>query len=474
MRFSLISTFSLALVVGACSQPAPDTRPAIVVVVVDTLRADAVSSYGTTPGTTRAIDILAAQGLRYRHAYAPAGWTTPSHVSLFTGLGVDKHHIGVSDRMTTPDSLVTLAERLRDAGYETAGFAENALVGEPFGLHQGFERYDVQSIEQIIASFRNPTAPGFDLPRRVADWAAQRQPDKPFFLFVNIFDAHEPYHVRAENPFLPAGVTAEVARQTPHAVDLICDAVPPPADLAILRGLYLGDVAQADQKVARVRGAVTAAAGERQLIFVVTSDHGEHFGERRLLDHQFSLHAAAVHVPLVVAGLPVPPAVIDTPVTLMDVTASALNWAGLAVPSELDGRPLPRSAGEGEPRDLFAAFADRFASDMPDSFRTLPIKHPNEKRRTCGPQDRVFGDMASLIRWPYKLLWFERYPAELYDLSSDLDETHDLAATEPQRVAELTQAVRARIAAHGLFADATPAAIDPRAKEALRALGYDP
>lgn len=472
MRLSLIIGSFVGLLVAGCSRPAPDERPAIVIAVVDTLRADAVSSYGAVAGTTPAIDALASRGLRYRHAYAPAGWTTPSHVSLFTGLGSETHQIGVSERMTTPESFVTLAERLRDAGYETAGFAENALVGEPFGLHQGFERYDVQTIEEIIAGFRNPTAPGFDLPGRVDDWAAQREQEKPFLLFVNVFDAHEPYHVRARNPFLPQGVTVEQAKRTPHAVDMICDALPPPADLATLRGLYLGDVAQADHKIGRVFQAAQLAAGQRRMIFVVTSDHGEHFGERRLVDHQFSLHAASLHVPLVVAGLETPPAVIDAPVTLMDITASALRWAGLAVPPEIEGEPLPTTPREGQARDLVAAFADRFATDMPDSFRTLPIKHPNEKRRRCGPQDKVFGDMASLIRWPYKLVWFERYPAELYDLSRDVGETQDLAAAEPARVAELGQQLAQRRKAHGLFADVTSAEVDPRAQEALRALGY--
>ncbi|HJQ84150.1 MAG TPA: sulfatase-like hydrolase/transferase [Candidatus Binatia bacterium] len=113
---------TVAGAVAGCSGRAASERPSVLLVVFDTLRADAVSAYGAVAGTTPNVDALAATGLRYTRAHAPAPWTMPSHVTLFTGLGVEHHHVGMSERITAPAELVMLAERLRDAGYDTAGF----------------------------------------------------------------------------------------------------------------------------------------------------------------------------------------------------------------------------------------------------------------------------------------------------------------------------------------------------------------
>jgi hypothetical protein len=109
-------------------------------VVIDTLRADAVSAYGAVEGTTPEFDALAAEGLLYRHAFAPSPWTLPSHASLFSGLGVDRHGVGFGGQMGLSSELTTIAERLRDAGYATAGFSENPLVSVPFGMDRSAKR----------------------------------------------------------------------------------------------------------------------------------------------------------------------------------------------------------------------------------------------------------------------------------------------------------------------------------------------
>src|SRR6185369_7942453 len=134
---ALVAIAAVSLIAIGCSQPAKTAeRPSILLVVLDTVRADAVSAYGTVSGTTPYLDGLASHGLRYAHAFSPAPWTTPSHASLFTGLGVEHHRVGMSDHITAGPDLVMLAERLHDAGYQTAAFIENPLVGEPFGMAQ--------------------------------------------------------------------------------------------------------------------------------------------------------------------------------------------------------------------------------------------------------------------------------------------------------------------------------------------------
>jgi hypothetical protein len=148
-------------------------RPSFLLFVTDTTRADSTSAYGAVSGTTPALDALAAAGLRYRRTYANAPWTLPSHATLFTGLLPHQH--GVSwQRTTAPDELVTLAERLQDAGYQTVGFAENASVGSAFNLNQGCEHF------QMVGRFNEP------LNEALAAWLPKRDPARPLFLFMGI------------------------------------------------------------------------------------------------------------------------------------------------------------------------------------------------------------------------------------------------------------------------------------------------
>ncbi len=116
-----------------------DPRPSVILIVLDTVRADAVSFYGKVEGTTPTFDALAAEGLAYRRAFAPSPWTLPSHASLFTGVGIAAHRVGTPGRVNLPGELTTLAERFRNAGYETAAFSESMLVADVFELLRGFE-----------------------------------------------------------------------------------------------------------------------------------------------------------------------------------------------------------------------------------------------------------------------------------------------------------------------------------------------
>lgn len=468
----------LALVTSlACGgEPTPeDTRPAVLVVVIDTLRADAVSAHGEVAGTTPALDGLAAEGLRYAHAYAPAPWTIPSHASIFTGRRPDRHGVGVAGRVTAPEGLDTLAGRLAAAGYETVGFSENPLVSEPFGLVQGFERFTSQTVEGRVGHLLDPRAnPPFGTTDRVHRWSRTRERDRPFLVFVNLFDPHEPYRVRPENPFLPPGATADVAARMDLSTHRICRDLPPPDELAILRGLYLGGVSAADAKLGEIVAHVRRAAGRRPLIVVVTSDHGEHLGEHRLLDHQFSVRNPLLHVPLVVQGLPeTTPAVVEAPVGLEDLTPSILAWTGVSPPPALDGRLLPVGATSHPPaRSLFAVYTDErgaAAPDWPDAVRIPAPTGPRDPRSACGPEDRVFGTLLAHTRFPYRLIRFAEGPSELYDLRWDPLERSDLASQQPERVAELERTLEAAV---HLGDRRAPGDIPPGARERLEALGY--
>jgi arylsulfatase A-like enzyme len=449
--------------------------------VIDTLRADAVSAYGAVEGTTPSFDALASRGLLYERAYAPSPWTLPSHASLLTGFELDRHGVGIAGRMGLRAEFTTLAERLSEAGYQTAGFSENPLVSDLFGFAQGFERFSALTVEDAFKEDKNPGSLQFDIVHEVAAFAAERDRNRPFFLFVNLFDPHSPYQNREQNQFLEPNVsvgdswTADALKAASHR---ICDRLPSSEDVKMLRGLYLGDVAEADAKLGRIEAIARETAGEGPLIVVATADHGEHFGEHRLLSHEFSVRAPVLNIPLVVHGIPDAPAGrIELPVTLVDVTTSVLGWAGTEIPPEIAGQPLPTRVSEANRPgvDLLAIYGDEELKPPEDWEEDIePSRQVRDaKRSDCWPRDRVFGNMAALTRWPFKLIWFENYPAELYDLSWDPSERSDLAERRPEISGPLIEEAQRLVDEIGL-ADSSGETEVPSAAEfeALRGLGY--
>jgi len=462
-----------------CAPATGDPRPSVLLVVIDTLRADAVSVYGHVQDTTPHFDALAAGGLWYSHAFAPSPWTLPSHASILTGLAIDRHSVGIGGRMALPDAVETLAERLSNAGYQTAGFSENPLVSAGFGMDQGFDQFAAVTIDDVMRETQEPGSSDFDVVAQVRRFLSDRDSTRPYFVFVNLFDPHSPYENRELNRFVPPALenratwTPRRLRRSPY---FICSRLPEADDLAILRGLYLGDVAEVDRKLGEI-AAVAREASRDQLIVVATADHGEQFGERRLLDHEFTVRAQALRVPLAVYGLVgVEPARIDAPVELADIAPSILSWAGIDPESELSGRTLPTVDGTRPPAELFAVYSDEKLQVPGDWKSDLDVEDATRsaKRAGCGETDRVFGNMAALTRWPFKLIWFENYPPELYDLSWDPEERSDLAALRPEIAAELLALTKVRLAAVGLEGPRPPAATEParEALEALEALGY--
>jgi arylsulfatase A-like enzyme len=452
-----------------------------VLVVIDTLRADAVSAYGAVEGTTPSFDALASGGLLYERAYAPSPWTLPSHASLLTGFGPDRHGVGIAGRMGLRAEFTTLAERLTAAGYQTVGFSENPLVSGLFGFDKGFERFAALTVEDAINEDENPGSLQFDILDEVVAFAAERDPDRPFFLFVNLFDPHTPYRDREQNRFLSPDVlvgdswTTGALKTASHR---ICDRLPSAEDVKILHGLYLGDVAESDAKLGRIEAIARKTVEGGPLIVVVTADHGEHFGEHRLLSHEFSVRAPVLNIPLVVHGAPEAPAGrIDQPVTLVDVAASVLGWAGAEIPPEITGQPLPTRAtvADSSDLDLLAVYSDAILKAPEDWEKHLDPSEDSRdlKRSDCWPRDRVFGNMLALTRWPFKLIWFENYPAELYDLSWDPLERSDLAELRAEVSGPLLEEAQRRVEELGLADSAEEFETPSDAElEALRGLGY--
>jgi arylsulfatase A-like enzyme len=222
---------------------------------------------------------------------------------------------------------------------------------------------------------------------------------------------------------------------------------------------------------------VRKAAGGGGPIIVVAADHGEYFGEDHLMGHEFGMHEAVLHVPLIVNGLRgVAPAVIPDTVGLVDLTPTILDWAGIAIPAEMRGRPLPRQSSGGPGDRAITAFYSDVTHWAPDSWKEhgFDAYNPEDTRQFCSESDRVWGGMAALVQYPYKFVWYERGKPALFDLRWDRAQKSDQAGNQPAPVETFTRELAPLVQAAGITRGGPGAApkLSKEAVDALKALGY--
>ena len=288
--------------------------PNIIIIIWDTVRAASMSLYGYARPTTPNLDRLAQRGVVFDRAVSPAPWTLPAHASMFTGL---YHHQHSADRNSPlDDSALTIAEYLRQRGYLTAGFIGNTYwVGSKFGLGQGFAWYEdrptltVQSVlfawngsEFLLKRFV-PRARLNQLERVAADrrqasflrWLDDRDKARPFFAFLNHFDAHEPY--------LPPSGEFRFSTDTPlyHWNYLTRKRRWSPSELQDLRDAYDACIYYLDEQLGKLQSELARRGLSDNTLIVLTSDHGETLGEQdpRLLGHAHNVYYDVLNVPLV-------------------------------------------------------------------------------------------------------------------------------------------------------------------------------
>jgi len=275
----------------------PSTRASILLVTLDTTRADAIGPEATGIETP-AFNALAERGRRFRQAYATVPETLPAHSSIMTGLYPAGHGVHENARFLPRDHPV-LAERLRRAGYHTTAFVSSFVLARRFGLARGFDVYD----DELPAGHAERPA------RETTDRALAylgRESQQPLFLWVHYFDPHHPYE--PPEPF-----------RTRYSDEP-----------------YLGEVAAMDQQLGRLARAFEQQAAGPVAIAVV-SDHGEGLGDHGESQHGRLLYQATMHVPLLLVGPGLEPSVSDTPVSTRRVFHTILDWAGLGAEHSLRG-----------------------------------------------------------------------------------------------------------------------------------------
>jgi arylsulfatase A-like enzyme len=415
-----------------------DARPNLLIVSIDTLRAQNVSSYGYPRKTTPFLDELAEQGTLFEDAITTSTTTAPSHMSLFTGLYPVHHGIraGYNDKLPGP----VIASTLAAAGYRTAAFTENGFLVRERGFGEGFEAYTENHGSRIQGPGEAHKTFG-----QAARWI--QAATGPFFLFVHTYQTHAPF-------WPPPGYET-----------LFADEPVPGVDDPLMRKSrddYDREIRYTDDELAKLVGALDTAGLRDSTLIVVLSDHGEEFLEHGAYQHGAAVFEETLRIPLVLAGPGVPKGQrIPDSVSLIDVFPTALALLGVEPPSEIDGTnlvPRMRDEAELEARTLFAEAAATRRWTAP--FEGTTWNPPLIAARTAGEK--------FILHRPWE---GEATAPAHYDLASDALEQSPLpfdAATQARADAlvdaYLEGAPRPNIP--------KPSELDPDERRRLELLGY--
>jgi len=439
---------------------APAGAPNVVLIMVDTLRADHLSCYGSAAVKTPHIDTLAADGLRWVNTFSQASWTRPSVATILTGLYPSSHGaVHKADRL--PDRVDTLAEVLGRAGYHTVGFADNANVSQAFNFQQGFDEYHYLAPDFFFAA-SEPAAqlalysglrlvrerflahyvdvhhyyqPAEVVTAEVRRWLDRGARDEPFFLFAHYMDPHDPYFA---HPFNGEGY-ARVAHPNP-----------PPALAERLHRLYEGEVAYLDEHLGVLFDDLRRRGLYDRTLVVLTADHGEEFHEHGGWWHGTTLYDEQIHVPLIVKppGAHALARLRDELATSLDIAPTIVAAAHLKPPAVMQGHALPLDAGPAPARE------STFAEEDLEGNVLQAVRTRAWKLVSANP-----GNPRGLA------------PEELYDLPRDPGEQRNVVApaeTEKMRAALGRSVLEAR--EHGGASEQI--GVDAATKARLKALGY--
>ena len=469
--------------------PAPareGRRPDVVLVSVDTLRADHLGAYGRAPSITPAMDRIAREGAVFTRGLASSPWTIPSVASMLTGLPTTRHGAGwplgagmTFQRSSLEAGFTTIAERFAAAGYRTRAVVTNSFAGAEFGMAQGFQDFKNPfdtamgagmmrelPLTRLIVNLIPPVKWGDYRASGATDqaltWLAEAD-DAPLFLWVHYMDPHVPY--QADPELLDPAVLSEMMHQAQPAVREDGTVIGPvfvgtdlvrsgmlwlgPRDRQRLQDYYAGEVAYLDTHVGRLFDALRERSGKRPVVAALTADHGEEFWDHGHFEHGHDYYREVTWLPLIFWG---PGAVPDgrtvTPVVgLVDVAPTLLDLAGL---------PPPAAAAPDEGRSLVPAWAG-------GTFPELP--------RFSG--GNLYGLPAVLLEdGPWRSILRANGAQELYDVTLDPQERNNLALQQPDVAGRHRRVLEPQLATLLHTGTKAKREMSPEELEALRALGY--
>ena len=439
-----------------------DGPPNIIILALDTFRADHIGALGSSWVETPALDRFASESIVFEDCGSTSTWTLPSFASIYTGKLPSEHRTIGGDDRSLPEDEITLAERLKAHGYHNTAFIAVDYLDAPFGLERGFDRKANYSHVRVNGRLRK-----YD--RRVVD-SFRALPRDPWFMLVHYFDAHDPYRPPDEFGRMYYEGDPEVEPSDPaRSIDVIYSSrnrirQDPRVRYRWLEGVrdlefpvreYAGGISYVDHHVGVVLDSLRNSGLMDECIVMVVADHGEHLTEHDIYFTHKLPYAECLQVPLMIR---LPGGVqsgrrVSTPVSLADVMPTLMELAGIEVEQEVTGRSLVSlmRGEELEPRLLFAEWG--------------------------GKQHR-WGKSVWDSEWRYTELQLDSvFTAELFDRDADPREENDLARERPDLVEHYSAALDARFGVERRLlqdgpAVADPPALDPEIEERLRALGY--
>lgn len=452
LAFAILCSFE-CLLASACTRtpesspsaaPATATvaRPDILLVTIDTLRADHLGSYGYHLPTSPFIDSLAADGVRFERAYSTSSWTVPAVVSMLTSTYPSRHGMGertVASQgqwQVTPPDLPSLPEALGAAGYRTYGFTANFGLPAERGFSRGFDRYRCIGAVDVEA-----------IKGELERWLPDLQTGSPWFFWLHLFDAHAPYLGR--EPWLSElypETGSDAPRRSSISAAMVGSSERTAETIDRARQFYDSEIRHLDHYLKLLFERIPRS---QDALVLFTADHGEEFLDHDDVLHGHNLYNETIRIPFVIrfpdrrfAGRTV-----SEPVSLVDVLPTLLTVAGAPIPAEAAGV------------DLVATVLDSRAAAQRAVFAELE----------SGQRQQA----ATNGQWKYMLNDDPEHTPLLFDLDNDPGESNDLLGSRP----ELELSFRRLLAAHGRARPASPTSfseteITEEQAEALRTLGY--
>lgn len=417
--------------------------PNVLLIVLDTVRADRMSLYGYGRPTTPALGRLASRAVTFSQARSTAPWTLPSHASMMTGRW--RHELSAGINQPLDDAFPTLAEYLACHGYDTAGFVANTTyAGAETGLARGFARYEDHDVSTSGALWTTAVGRHFLCPllapqdrrsdgdpndhlrkcaarirRDFLSWVdRQKADDRPFFAFLNMFDAHNPY-------LPPAGFDAPFGAKT-HSADelklferwfILDKSTLTPDQVSLVSDAYDNCLAYLDLQIDGLLGDLALRHKLDDTLVIITADHGEHFGEHGLYGHASSLYDQELHVPLIVL-LPKSAhggRTVTNSVSLRDLPATVVDLLGLGAGAPFPGRSLARYWSNDEEA---SAIDDPVIASVDGPVHTAPNQ---------GRSPVFSGPMKAVARGGRVYIRNGDGREELYEVDVDPSQTRDLA-----------------------------------------------
>ena len=442
---------------------AQTSLPNIMIIIMDTVRQDRLSCYNYDRDTTPNLKKLAEKSRVYYNTYSTSSWTNPAHASLFTGLYPIAHNT-TQENWKLSQNLKTLAEILRDVGFETFGIVENGILGKHNGFDQGFSRYYETWRKNMSSDSENIALSYFRKCIR------ERNTKKPFFMFVNFISPHNPYNAPFEfrNRFVsnPSIEYNSNLWQWYYLGKMEFTE----EELQHLNELYEAEILYVDYLIGKIINELKSNNLWGNTVFIITSDHGENIGDHDHMDHVFSLYESTIKIPLIIyyPKLFLPHSKDWDVVQLTDIFPTVLRIVGIdseVYPSQ--GFDLLKKNSRKD-RIIFTEYY--YPNQAMRAFKEQFRSNPN--------LDKYKRRIKSIIYENKKLVWGTDGKYELYDLAIDPDEEHNLIDKKINLKQEMLNKLETIVSKFTLDDEkqsGKPGSIlDKETEEALRSLGYLP